>query len=317
MTDMNILDLFLKASLLVKLIMLILIGFSIASWAIIIQRTRILNAAAREAERSGRDRNLVSYVRGAWADQQDSGTGETGKALTAFEMLGMVDLSTMVKAGVQWGLFGGAIENLGTATHHKQYVVPLINLDVLGCFGMTETGHGSNVQALQTVATYDSQTGDFVLNSEGSLARKDYIGGAAEHATVAAVFAQLVTGGPGEEASGRGVHCFVVPIRDEAGNDLPGITTSDCGYKGGLAGVDNGRIVFDNVRVPRANLLNKYADVGADGAALVRGIVTAGGGATVETAVFAPRELPGGGCAPPSGRGSRPRPGRSGSASRG
>ncbi len=34
------------------------------------------NAAAREAERSGRDRNLVSYVRGAWADQQDSGTGE-------------------------------------------------------------------------------------------------------------------------------------------------------------------------------------------------------------------------------------------------
>ena len=50
MTDMNILDLFLKASLLVKLIMLILIGFSIASWAIISQRTRILNAAAREAE---------------------------------------------------------------------------------------------------------------------------------------------------------------------------------------------------------------------------------------------------------------------------
>ncbi|CAK9884478.1 MAG: Protein TolQ [Candidatus Erwinia impunctatus] len=50
MTDMNILDLFLKASLLVKLIMLILIGFSIASWAIIIQRTRVLNTAQREAE---------------------------------------------------------------------------------------------------------------------------------------------------------------------------------------------------------------------------------------------------------------------------
>lgn len=48
MTDMNILDLFLKASLLVKFIMLILIAFSISSWAIIIQRTRILNAASRE-----------------------------------------------------------------------------------------------------------------------------------------------------------------------------------------------------------------------------------------------------------------------------
>ena len=50
MADMNVIDLFLKAGLLVKLIMLLLIGFSIASWAIIIQRTRILNAATREAE---------------------------------------------------------------------------------------------------------------------------------------------------------------------------------------------------------------------------------------------------------------------------
>ena len=50
MTDMNILDLFLKASLLVQLIMFVLMGFSIASWAIIIQRTKILNAATREAE---------------------------------------------------------------------------------------------------------------------------------------------------------------------------------------------------------------------------------------------------------------------------
>lgn len=49
MADMNVIDLFLKAGLLVKLIMLLLIGFSIASWAIIIQRTKVLNAAVREA----------------------------------------------------------------------------------------------------------------------------------------------------------------------------------------------------------------------------------------------------------------------------
>ena len=54
MADMNILDLFLQASLFVKLIMLVLMGFSIASWAIIIQRTRILNAAAREAQAAAR-----------------------------------------------------------------------------------------------------------------------------------------------------------------------------------------------------------------------------------------------------------------------
>ncbi|HIE6128187.1 TPA: Tol-Pal system protein TolQ [Proteus mirabilis] len=49
MADMNVIDLFLKAGLLVKFIMLLLIGFSIASWAIIIQRTKVLNAADREA----------------------------------------------------------------------------------------------------------------------------------------------------------------------------------------------------------------------------------------------------------------------------
>ena len=177
------------------------------------------------------------------------GTGDAGGAVTSIEMLAMSDLSLMVKAGVQWGLFGGAIENLGTERHHQAYVKPLIDLDLLGCFAMTETGHGSDVQELETTATYDVETGEFVVNSPTPSSRKDYIGGAAQHATVAAVFAQLITGG-----ESQGVHCFVVPIRDDAGNDLPGVTTSDCGLKGGLPGVDNGRIVFDQVRIPRENL---------------------------------------------------------------
>ena len=219
------------------------------------------------------------------------GTGDAGGAVTSIEMLAMSDLSLMVKAGVQWGLFGGAIENLGTERHHQAYVKPLIDLDLLGCFAMTETGHGSDVQELETTATYDVETGEFVVNSPTPSSRKDYIGGAAQHATVAAVFAQLITGG-----ESQGVHCFVVPIRDDAGNDLPGVTTSDCGLKGGLPGVDNGRIVFDQVRIPRENLLNRYADIAEDGTyssaienpnrrfftmvgTLVRGRVTVGGSA--------------------------------------
>ncbi|PBC48965.1 acyl-CoA oxidase [Rhodococcus sp. ACS1] len=219
------------------------------------------------------------------------GTGDAGAAVTSIEMLAMSDLSLMVKAGVQWGLFGGAIENLGTARHHEAYVKRLVDLDLLGCFAMTETGHGSDVQALETTATYDPETAEFVVHSPTPSSRKDYIGGAAQHATTAAVFAQLITGG-----ESRGVHCFVVPIRDEEGNDLPGVHTSDCGYKGGLPGVDNGRITFDQVRIPRENLLNKYADVEPDGTytspidnanrrfftmvgTLVRGRVTVGGSA--------------------------------------
>lgn len=223
--------------------------------------------------------------------KEHGGNGDVGAAVTQIEMLAMSDLSLMVKAGVQWGLFGGAVENLGTERHHKAYVRRIIDLDLLGCFAMTETGHGSDVQSLETTATYDPATQEFVVHSPTPTARKDYIGGAAETARVAAVFAQLITDG-----EGHGVHCLIVPIRDEDGNDLPGVTTSDCHYKGGLPGVDNGRIMFDQVRVPRENLLNKYADVAPDGTytspienpnrrfftmlgTLIRGRVTVGGSA--------------------------------------
>ena len=223
--------------------------------------------------------------------KERGGTGDAGAAVTKIEMLAMSDLSLMVKAGVLWGLFGGAVENLGTERHHEAYVRPLITLDLLGCFAMTETGHGSDVQHLETTATYDPETEEFVINSPTPSSRKDYLGGAAESATVAAVFAQLITKG-----ENHGVHCIIVPIRGADGNDLPGVQTSDCDYKGGLPGVDNGRIMFDHVRVPRENLLNRFADVAPDGTysspienanrrfftmlgTLVRGRVTVGGSA--------------------------------------
>lgn len=222
---------------------------------------------------------------------EHGGLGDPGMAVTGIEMLAQFDLSLMVKAGVQWGLFGGAIENLGTARHHERYIRPLIDLDLLGCFAMTETGHGSDVQSLETTATYDPSTGEFVIHSPTESARKDYIGGAAAHARVAAVFARLITRG-----EDHGVHCFLVPIRNENADDLPGVTTSDCGYKGGLGGVDNGRIMFDRVRIPRENLLNRYGSVDEEGVytspiesrnarfftmigTLVRGRVSVGGAA--------------------------------------
>ncbi|MEJ7635090.1 acyl-CoA dehydrogenase [Aeromicrobium sp.] len=228
---------------------------------------------------------------------ESGGTGDPGMAVTGIEMLAQFDLSLMVKAGVQWGLFGGAIENLGTERHHKAYIPGLINLDILGCFAMSETGHGSDVQSLETTATFDPATEEFVIHSPTPSSRKDYIGGAATHAQVAAVFAQLITKG-----ESHGVHCFVVPLRDDEGNDLPGITTSDDFHKGGLGAVDNGRIEFDQVRIPRENLLNKYGQVDHGGTysspiestnarfftmlgTLIRGRISVGGAASAATEV--------------------------------
>jgi acyl-CoA oxidase len=188
------------------------------------------------------------------------GKDAVGRSVAGFETLAYGDLSLLVKCGVQFGLFGGAVLHLGTARHHERYLWQIAKLELPGCFAMTETGHGSNVQALRTTATYDTATRDFVVHTPDDDARKDYIGGAARDGRLAAVFAQLVVGG-----ESRGVHALLVPLRDEDGNVLDGVRIEDCGAKLGLDGVDNGRIWFDHVRVPREALLDRYASVTPDG----------------------------------------------------
>ncbi|YAL83864.1 acyl-CoA dehydrogenase [Dermacoccaceae bacterium W4C1] len=218
------------------------------------------------------------------------GTHDYGASCIAFEMQGFADLSLQVKIGVQFGLFGGAVARLGTEEHHRTYLEDIMTARLMGSFAMTEVGHGSDVQSLETTATYDAATGEFVVHSPTESATKTYIGNAARDARMAVVFAQLHTA-----AGGHGVHALLVPVRDEQGNAMPGVTIGDNGAKGGLPGVDNGTFSFDQVRVPRSALLNKYGDVNEAGeyvsdiesenrrfftmlGTLVRGRVCVGGG---------------------------------------
>ncbi len=191
--------------------------------------------------------------------EQYGGGGDIGASLAAFETLAFGDLSVLVKVGVQFGLFGGAILQLGTERHHAAYIPDLVTGKLMGCFAMTETGHGSNVQALGTVATFDADADEFVITTTEDDANKDYIGNAATHAELAVVFAQLEVAG-----ERHGVHAFVVPIRRN-GEPAPGVRIEDDGLKMGLNGVDNGKIWFDGVRVPREALLNRFADVTPEG----------------------------------------------------
>jgi len=89
-------------------------------------------------------------------------------------------------------------------------------------------GHGSNVQQLLTVATFDKASDSFILNTPSDLAQKFWIGGIAEYGNTAVVFAQLYIYG-----KHYGVHPFIVPLRDEKGKTLPGIVTADVGPKVG------------------------------------------------------------------------------------
>ena len=88
---------------------------------------------------------------------RSSSAARTIRARTspAFETLAYGDLSLLVKFGVQFGLWGGAIQQLGTRIHHERYLKRDRDARAPGCFAMTETGHGSNVQQLGTTATYD------------------------------------------------------------------------------------------------------------------------------------------------------------------
>jgi acyl-CoA oxidase len=223
------------------------------------------------------------------------GLADPGASVVAAEMLAQIDLSLMVKAGVQWGLFGGAVVALGTRRHHDAYLRDIISADLLGCFAMTETGHGSDVQQLRTTCTYDPATETFDLHTPHEAARKDYIGNAARDGRMAVVFAQLISGG-----RNHGVHAWLVPIRDRDGTARPGVTIGDDGPKAGLLGVDNGRLSFDHVTVPRDMLLDRYGQVAPDGTytssidndvrrfftmlgTLVRGRIVVGGSASAAT----------------------------------
>jgi acyl-CoA oxidase len=220
-------------------------------WSVAEHRARTAEHMRLLAE-SGRPRLGFSARHG--------GRDDIGGSVASIEMLAYGDLSLMVKAGVQWGLFGGAVQALGTERHHDRYLRAIMDYQLAGCFAMTETGHGSNVQALETTAAFDPATDEFVVHTPTPSARKDYIGNAAVDGRIAVVFAQLIT------SDGKhGVHALLVPIRDDEGRPCPGVTISDCGVKAGLNGVDNGRLSFDHVRVPREALLNRYGDVDRQG----------------------------------------------------
>ena len=191
--------------------------------------------------------------------EEYGGQNSMSKYAAIFETLAHHDLSLVIKFGVQFGLFGGAIMHLGTKSHHDKYLKKIGTLEIPGCFAMTETGHGSNVRGLETTATYQPETQEFIIHSPSAQSNKEYIGNALD-GRFAAVFAQLITLG-----ENHGVHAFVVPLRDMSGQELSGITVKDNGHKMGLNGVDNGKIWFDQVRIPRTNLLDKYGQVDADG----------------------------------------------------
>ncbi|KAL0396592.1 UNVERIFIED_CONTAM: Acyl-coenzyme A oxidase 2, peroxisomal [Sesamum calycinum] len=194
-------------------------------------------------------RQLMGLVREAGIRPFRYVVEEPAKYFAILEAVGSVDMSLGIKMGVQYSLWGGSVLNLGTKKHRDKYFEGIDSVEYPGCFAMTELHHGSNVQGLQTVATFDPIKDEFIIDTPNDGAIKWWIGNAAVHGKFATVFAKLML--PTHDTKGvadMGVHAFIVPIRDmKTHKPLPGVEIHDCGHKVGLNGVDNGALRFRKV----------------------------------------------------------------------
>ncbi|KAI8099421.1 uncharacterized protein BX664DRAFT_289521 [Halteromyces radiatus] len=154
-------------------------------------------------------------------------------------------------------MFMPTIEGQGTEEQKRLFLAPAQRYEIIGCYAQTELGHGSNVRGLETTATYDPTLQSFIFHSPTLTSSKWWIGGLGKTATHAVVMARLITNG-----KDHGPHPFIVQIRDLATHEpLPGITVGDIGPKFGFGTVDNGFIMFDQLRVPHVAFLARFSQV--------------------------------------------------------
>ncbi|KAM8946790.1 peroxisomal acyl-coenzyme A oxidase 1 isoform 1-T1 [Pelodytes ibericus] len=159
------------------------------------------------------------------------------------------------------GMFLPTLLNQATPEQQERLFMPAWNLEIIGTYAQTEMGHGTHLRGLETTATYDPSTQEFILNSPTVSSIKWWPGGLGKTSNHAVVLAQLYTQG-----ECKGLQAFIVPIREIGTHEpLPGVVVGDIGPKFGYDETDNGFLKFDKFRIPRENMLMKYAKIEPDG----------------------------------------------------
>eukprot|EP00878_Enallax_costatus_P005125 GHUV01005387.1.p1 GENE.GHUV01005387.1~~GHUV01005387.1.p1 ORF type:complete len:651 (+),score=176.60 GHUV01005387.1:188-2140(+) len=159
------------------------------------------------------------------------------------------------------GMFMPTILSQGDPEQQAKWLPPCLNLQIIGTYAQTELGHGTFVRGLETTATYDSSTQEFIIHSPTLTSTKWWPGGMGKTATHAIVMARLILNG-----KDHGPHAFIVQLRRlEDHLPMPGVTVGDIGPKFGFGGVDNGYMSMDHVRIPRLNMMMRFAKVTPEG----------------------------------------------------
>jgi acyl-CoA dehydrogenase len=139
------------------------------------------------------------------------------------------------------GLAAAPILIAGTEEQKRQWLGPLVEAPILGCFGLSEPGAGSDVSGIQTTATRHGD--DYAVNGS-----KMFITNAG-HASWIVCFAST-----DKERGHRGLSAFVIPM------DAPGVTIEKHLDKMGQRSTDTSAIAFQDVVVPAASRLGEEGD---------------------------------------------------------
>jgi acyl-CoA oxidase len=158
-------------------------------------------------------------------------------------------------------MFVDALKQQLTEEQKKKWLPLAQNFTAIGTYAQTELGHGSFIRGLETTATFDEKTDQFVIHSPTLTSTKWWPGNLGKSSNHCIVMAQLIIKG-----KNYGLQGFIVPIRDlKTHKPLPGVTVGDIGPKFGYEMIDNGFLRFNQVRIPRDNMLMRYNAVDRNG----------------------------------------------------
>ncbi len=167
------------------------------------------------------------------------GGGEIGYCILA-EELGRVCSSTATVIGAHIGIGAMAIHLDGTEEQKQKYLVPLSQGTAIGAFGLTEAAAGSDAAAIKTSAVRDGD--HFVLNGA-----KVFI----TNGDIADIMTVMAVTDPSLGAYG-GITAFIVET------DSPGFSIGTIENKMGIRGSSTAETVFEDVRVPKENVLGQF-----------------------------------------------------------
>ncbi|XP_028258756.1 peroxisomal acyl-coenzyme A oxidase 1 isoform X2 [Parambassis ranga] len=233
-----------------------------------IRRREIESLVFNDPDFKEKDPNFLSR-----SERYDQAVRKSAQMILKLREYGIADpdeiqqYKTMAKGnlheamGLHFAMFLPTLYSQCDPQQSRKWLPLAESFQVVGTYAQTELGHGTHLRGLETTATFDPATQEFVLNSPTISSIKWWPGGLGKTSNHAIVLAQLYTLG-----KCHGLHAFIVPVRDMSTHEpLPGIVVGDIGPKFGFSEVDNGFLKLENVRIPRENMLMKYAKVDPDG----------------------------------------------------